>query len=77
MSPKQIVKDFCIEAGIGVTGYVTAIQFNFIEEAAHWIGAIITAISCYVAVHYFKKAVKWFDETVLKIKPDKEDDRKA
>lgn len=77
MTLKQHLLNFLYEASIGVTGYIAAVQFNFIEEAAHWIGAIITAVSCYAAVHYFKKLVKWFDETVLKIKPDKNNENRG
>lgn len=65
---KEMVKSFLQEAGIGITGYIVAIQLNLIDEAVHWVWAIITAVSCYVAVHYFKKLVNWFDEKVLKIK---------
>lgn len=64
------VKSFFQEAGIGIMGYMAAIQLDWISEAVHWAIAVITAVSCYAGVHYFKVFAKWFDRTVLKIKSD-------
>lgn len=56
------LKSFLQESAIAGFGYIAAIQFNWISEAVHWAVGVFTAVSCYIAVHYVKKLIKWLEE---------------